>query len=325
MSYTHLTEDERYQIKEYLDDGLKQAEIARRLKRDPGTISRELNRNRGERGYRPAQAHRKAKERQKNNHGTARIDAELWPQVERALRQEHSPEQVCESRRAAGMATPSHERIYQHIYQDKAQGGTLHRHLRCQKAKRKRYGSGRDRRGQIRNRRSIDERPVAVERRERIGDWEGDTMLGKQESQAIVTLVERKSRFLVARKVPRRKAEPVRNAIISGLAGFDDFVQTLTFDNGKEFALHNEVGVVLNAETYFADASAPWQRGANENTNGLLRQYVPKSESLDDLSEAELQSYVDKLNDRPRKCLGWKTPKQVMLAAAASKGVALPI
>ncbi|MFN4291673.1 MAG: IS30 family transposase [Permianibacter sp.] len=325
MIYTHLTEDERYQIKEYLDDGLIQAEIARRLMRDRGTISRELQRNRGERGYRPAQAQRMAKERQQNNHGLARIDAELWQHVERQLQQDHSPEQVCESRRAAGLPAPSHERIYQHIYQDKARGGTLHRHLRCQKAKRKRYGSGRERRGQIRNRRSIAERPVIVERREHVGDWEGDTVLGKQESQAVVTLVERKSRYLVARKVPRRKAEPVRNAIVSGLAGFDELVQTITFDNGKEFALHDEVAVALFADTFFADAFASWQRGANENTNGLLRQYIPKSESLDELSDAALQSYVDKLNDRPRKCLGWKTPRQVMLEAAASKGVALPI
>jgi IS30 family transposase len=244
--------------------------------------------------------------------------------VEAQVRLDHSPEQVCETRKVAGLDTPSHERIYQHIYADKAIGGTLHEHLRCRKKRRKRYGSGHHRRGQIRNRRCITERPAIVEQRARVGDWEGDTVIGKQESQAIVTLVERKTRFLVARKVSRRTADQVRDAIIGELAGYDIFVKTITFDNGKEFALHDEVALAFDADTFFAEPYSSWQRGLNENTNGLLRQYIPKSKSLDEVSETDLQFYVSRINDRPRKCLGWKTPRQVIHSAAKRKGVALP-
>jgi IS30 family transposase len=221
MNYTHLTEDERYQIKEYLDEGMKQVEIALRLSRNPSSVSREIRRNRGERGYRPRQAEQKARERQRNSHQGSQIAPDTWAGVEAQLRLDYSPEQVCETRRVAGLDTPSHERIYQHIYADKAIGGTLHEHLRCRKKRRKRYGSGHNRRGQIRNRRCITERPAIVEQRARVGDWEGDTVIGRQESQAIVTLVERKTRFLVARKVSRRTADQVRDAIIGELTGFD--------------------------------------------------------------------------------------------------------
>lgn len=323
MNYTHLTEDERYQIKEYLNDGLSQRAIAQRMGRHPGTISRELKRNRGERGYRPKQAQNKAKERQRNNHGRQRICMTVWADVDAQLRIDHSPEQICESRKAAGQATPSHEWIYQHIYANKAAGGTLHTHLRSQKQRRKRYGSGRSRRGQIRNRRPICERPAIVDTRTRVGDWEGDTVIGTQESQAIVTLVERKTGYLVARKVSRRTAENVRDAIIGEMEGLAAMVKTITFDNGKEFALHEEIASAFDAQTFFADPYASWQRGSNENTNGLLRQYIPKSMTLDEVNDADLQYYVKLINNRPRKRLGWKTPQQKFQAAAKRKGVAL--
>lgn len=325
MSYTHLTEDERYQIKDFLNDRLTQSEIARRLARDPATISRELRRNLGERGYRPKQAQNMASERQRNSHGKPRIAPEIWLEVEAQLRLEHSPEQICESRKSAGKESPSHERIYQHVYANKASGGVLYKHLRCQKARRKRYGGGRDRRGQIPNRRGISERPKIVEQRTRIGDWEADTVIGKQESQAIVTVVERKTGFLVARKVRRRTAENVRDAIIEEFSGIGVLVKTITFDNGKEFALHDDLAVAFDAKTYFADPYSSWQRGTNENTNGLLRQYIPKSVSLDEVSDADLQFYVDRINDRPRRRLNWKTPRQKLQAAAKRKGIALSI
>lgn len=324
MNYTHLTEDERYQIKEWYDEKVSQAEIARRLERDPGTISRELKRNQGERGYRPRQAHLKAQERKNNNHGQKRISDDVWKEIEGQLKLDHSPEQICGSRKLQKLATPSHESIYLYVYADQESGGTLYTHLRCQKKNRKRYGGGGEKRGQIRNRKRISERPAVVENRSRVGDWEGDTIQGKQESRSVVTLVERKTRFMVARKVEQRKAEQVRNAIISEFACYDGLVQTITFDNGKEFALHEEVATALNADIYFADPYASWQRGLNENHNGLLRQYIPKSVSLDELTQEQLQKYVDKLNDRPRKCLGYQTPRQVMQAEAQKLGVALP-
>ena len=324
MNYTHLTEDERYQIKEWHDERVSQSEIAARLKRAPSTVSRELTRNMGERGYRPRQAQLKAQDRKKNNHGQKRISIDIWAEIEEQLKLDHSPEQVCGSRKLNGLATASHESIYLYVYADKDAGGRLHKHLRCQKKKRKRYGNGGEKRGQIRNRKRISERPLIVEARSREGDWEGDTVQGKQESQSIVTLVERKTRFMVARKVVQRKADQVRNAIISGFACYDGLVHTITFDNGKEFALHDEIATALTTAIYFADPYASWQRGLNENHNGLLRQYIPKSISLDELTEEQLQDYVDKLNDRPRKCLGYQTPRQVMLAEAMKLGVALP-
>lgn len=324
MNYTHLTEDERYQIKELLDEGMSPTVIARQLGRAPSTISRELKRNRGERGYRPRQAQLKAKERQLLNHGMTRIDAEVWCEIEEQLRLDLSPEQVVGSRQLANKMTPSHEWIYRHIYRDKNNGGDLHTHLRCQKKRRKRYAGGRDKRGQIRNRCSISERPAVVEKRSRVGDWEADTVLGKQESMAIVTLVERKTGYLVARKVEQRKAEQVRNAIIIELSGFDEFVKTITFDNGKEFAEHDIIAEVLDAKTYFADPNASWQRGSNENTNGLLRQYIPKSTSLDDISDIDLQWFVERINKRPRKRLGWKSPHHEFYTAIQEHGVALP-
>ena len=324
MSYTHLTEDERYQIKEWLDEGKSQAFMARKLDRSPSTISRELSRNRGERGYRPRQAQLKAEERKQLNHGMPRIDTAVWTEVEAQLRLDLSPEQIVGSRELAEKPTPSHERIYQHIYEDKANGGTLYTHLRCKRKRRKRYAGGRDKRGQIRNRRSISERPKVVEKRARVGDWEADTILGKQESMAIVTVVERKTGYLVARKVKQRKAEQVRNAIVVELASYEKFVKTITFDNGKEFAEHETIAEALNAETFFAAPYASWQRGSNENTNGLLRQYIPKSMSLDALSNYELQCIVERINNRPRKRLGWRSPYQLFHAAIDEHGVALP-
>jgi Transposase and inactivated derivatives, IS30 family len=237
-AYTQLTQEQRYQITAMKKTGNRQTEIAKELGVHKGTISRELRRNAGERGYRPKQAHEKALGRRTT--GTVRIGVEVWKIVEEKLRQDWSPEQVSGwLKRDAGKRL-SHEWIYQHILADKETGGDLYRHLRCHKKRRKRYGSY-DRRGKLPNRVSIEERPPMVEQRQRLGDWEADTLVGKGHRGALVSLVERKSRYTLLWPVERRQADLVRQATISLLLPFVDQVHTITGDNGKEFAEHAQI------------------------------------------------------------------------------------
>ena len=200
--YTQLTRDERYQIYALRKAGHSQKEIAEVLRRNPSTISRELGRNKGLKGYRPEQAHRLAQNRKKERDRT-RIPESTWARVEQLLREDWSPEQISGWLTREEGVSVSHERIYQHVYEDKRRGGDLHRHLRCQKPRRKRYGHY-DRRGQIRERVSIDERPEVVEARSRIGDWEADTVIGKLGGAVLVTLVERRSRLSLIALAPNK-------------------------------------------------------------------------------------------------------------------------
>ena len=311
MRYTQLTQEERYQICALLKAELNQTDIAMILNRHKSTISREIRRNTGLRGYRPKQAQRLTEERRQNK-VYPRISNTIWSDVEKLLRQDWSPEQISlwlESEKGIAI---SHEWIYQYIYQDKTYGGNLHRHLRCQKQRRKRYGSY-NCRGQLIDRVSIDDRPAVVDLRSRIGDWELDTIIGKGHRQAIVSLTERKSRYTLIQKVKRKTAQCVTNAIINLLSPVSDQVLTLTSDNGKEFADHQTIADKLNAKFYFAHPYASWERGLNENTNGLIRQYFPKSRDFTTITQKEINQAMNKLNNRPRKCLGIKTPNQIFL------------
>ena len=223
-----------------------------------------------------------------------------------------SPEQVSLWLKKFYNICVSHEWIYQYILQDKANGVKLHQHLRCQKQRRQRYGSY-SRRGQITDRVSIDERPDEVDLRSRIGDWELDTIIGKGHKQAIVSLTERKSRYALIQKVEQKTSECVSNAIINLLSPFSESVITMTSDNGKEFADHKHIADKLDAQFYFAHPYASWERGLNENTNGLIRQYFPKDRDFRTITQKEINQTMHKLNNRPRKCLGMKTPNQVFL------------
>jgi IS30 family transposase len=306
MSYKQLTQEQRYQIY-----ALKQAEqqskkIAEIIGVHASTISRELKRNLGKKGYRPKQANQKAQERK---HGAKkRIGIETWKYIEQKLIKEWSPEQVSGRLKSHHKIKISHEWIYQYILANKAVGGSLYKHLRCQKRNRKRYGSN-ERRGSLPNRRSIDERPVIVEERSRIGDWESDTIIGKGHKQAIVTLVERKSRLLLMEKVERRTAEKVGEVTIRMLS--TEIRETLTSDNGKEFASHELVAEALGVGYFFAHPFSSWERGTNENTNGLVRQYFPKHSAFTIITHQDIIAVMDKLNNRPRKCLGFMTPNEV--------------
>ncbi len=307
-AYTQLTQEQRYQISAMKKIGHRQKEIAEEIGVHKSTISREVRRNTGERGYRPKQAHEKAMGRRSKS--KVQIGEVVWEIVEEKLRQDWSPEQVSGWLKRAGRPSLSPEWIYQHILVDQAAGGDLYSHLRCHKKRRKRYGSY-DRRGKLPNRVSIEERPALVEQRERLGDWEADTLVGKAHQGALVSLVERKSRYTLLWPVARRQADLVRRATISLLLPFVDRVHTITGDNGKEFAEHMQIAETLKAAFYFAHPYSAWERGTNENTNGLVRQYFPKSTNFSKITDAQSVYAADKLNQRPRKCLAFRTPFEV--------------
>ena len=319
--YTQLTQEERYQIYVLKKEKVSLTRIAELLGRNKSTISRELRRNRGCRGYRPKQAHEKALERRCDK-AKKRIDDATWQQVDALLRKEWSPEQIAGRMAIEQDVSISHEWIYQHVYADKQSGGDLHTHLRCQKTRRKRYGSY-DRRGRIPNQVSIDERPDVVDDKKRIGDWEGDTVIGKGQRGALVTLVERKSLYTIIRAVTRKTAGAVRRAVVDGLAPYIDRVHTITYDNGREFADHEGMASDLDAQIFFAHPYTPCERGVNENTNGLIRQYFPKEQDLSAITDLEIEQAMDRLNHRPRKTLGFRTPYEVFFNTKSSLTVAL--
>ena len=305
MKYNHLSQNERYQIFALMKAGLNQTQVALTLGRSKSTISREIQRNSGLKGYRPKQATLKSEVRALGSRNAKKVSVDTLKSAFDLVRQEWSPEQI------AGTMNISHETVYRHVYADKDCGGKLFMHLRSQKKRRKRYASGRQRRGQIPNRRSIHERPAVVDLRLEVGHWEGDTVIGARHKQAIVTLVERKSGYAKLFKVKNKTAELVSAAMIKSLKPFDGLVDTITLDNGKEFADHQRVDLELGSTIYFADPFASWQRGTNQNFNGLLRQYIPKDRPLSTVTQEELKMIENKLNHRPRKRLGFRTPHEV--------------
>lgn len=306
-TYSQLTYNQRYHIYTFLKAGFCQSEVAKEIGVHKSTISRELKRNRGGRGYRPKQAQRFAMERQKKS--KSRIKPEDWKLVEALIGKEWSPEQISNFFRDNQIMHISHEWIYQYIYKDKRDGGNLWKHLRCRKKRRKRYGSY-EKRGQIPNRKWIDARPQLVEDRSRLGDWEADTIIGKGKKGAIVTLVDRKSRYLRMGVVARRTKEAVKEMMISLLEDLP--VHTITCDNGREFTDHEGIAKELGTEVYFAHPYASWERGTNENTNGLIRQYIPKSTEFTEITNEDIQFVENRLNTRPRKCLSFKPPVVIL-------------
>jgi transposase, IS30 family len=276
-------------------------------------LSRELSLGRGQRGYHAEQACAKASERSQRSRNARRVDSKVWSDVGFYLGIQWSPEEI------AAKVAVSHESVYLHVYTSKAAGGGLHAHLRSQKPRRKRHLCGRDRRGQIPNRRPISERPSHIEDRKQVGHWEGDTVIGAAHQQAIVTLVERKSGFAVLAKVLNKSVDLVGRAIEARLLPLNARVKTLTVDNGKEFADHQAIDQAidqaLGIQSYFADPYCSWQRGSNENFNGLLRQYIPKKRHMETVTDEELTMIEDRLHHRPRKRLGFKTPHEVFHAS----------
>jgi len=306
--YSQLGSEERYYIEVAIKSGSSLNKIAQSLNRSQSSISRELKRNSGQRGYRHKQAHRFAQERHRHKPKSVKMVGEVKALVSQYIREDWSPEQVVGRLNADGIINLHHETVYQHILEDKRNGGDLHTHLRHRnKTYRKRYGSAHNRTG-IPNRVDIDQRPEEANNRERIGDWEADTIIGKNHQGAIVTLDERKSKVRLAAPLKRKKAQELNDAMVKLLKPVKQFVKTITYDNGKEFTLHEAVAESISCDTFFAKPYHSWERGQNENANGLLRQYFPKAMELTNLTFPDVWRAVDKLNNRPRKCLGYKTP-----------------
>lgn len=315
MSYKQLTEDERYHISGLLKARYTQAEIAIELKRSPSTISREIKRNSGGCGYRPKQAHNSSQERRCQAYKHIKFTPELLAHVIECLEKKWSPDQISQHTQAQGKNTVSHERIYQFIAEDKRVGGELYKHLRHGHKQRKKRCNRPERRGSIKNRIGIENRPAIVEERSRIGDWELDTIIGKNHKGVLVTLVDRFSLKTLIKKLDSKHAALVTAACIEKLRPYKHLTHTATSDNGKEFAGHQEIAKQLGLDFYFANPYASWERGTNENTNGLIRQYVPKGTRISDYNDAYIQHVEDELNNRPRRVLGYQTPNQVFAAS----------
>ncbi|MCJ7615957.1 MAG: IS30 family transposase [Desulfobacterales bacterium] len=325
MSYTHLSSNERYVISHLVLYGLSLREISRRLQRHHSTISREIKRNRPTYAddavywYEPAQEFADQRKRIPH-HWIRKSNAQLMNYLKCKLMQDWSPEEI------AGrlivdypnneLMRVSHETIYLWIYSDAINGGNLYIHLRRlhkRRRKQRRYGSCR---GLIAGRVSISVRPEVVETRERFGDWEGDTVEGAKGSGGIASHVERKSRYLVAAKLSDKTANTMTIASIKAFRRIPKVMRkTLTVDNGKEFSQFKQLEKKTGFCIYFADPYSSWQRGSNENTNGLIRQYFPKGTNFRDITSKDLAFVVKKLNHRPRKCLNYQTPHEIIYGA----------
>lgn len=312
-TYTQLTRGKRYQIRALLKAGFSQSKVAFYLRVHKSTISREIRRNMGLKGYRPWQAHEKTLSRRYAAAKRFKMTPAMSELVEYYIRQDFSPEQVSGFLALQHNVRISHETIYKHIWSDKRRGGTLYKHLRHSKRiYKKRYGT-KESRGRIGGQVSIDLRPAVVDAKTRVGDWELDTMTGKNSKGYLVTVVERKSKLTLIKRVPDRQSDQVAKAVIQLLRPLKEKVLTITVDNGKEFARHTKISKSLKADLYFAHPYHAWERGLNENTNGLLRQYFPKKMDFRKIDDKTIEHAMNRLNNRPRKTLGFLTPSEVFL------------
>ena len=309
---------ERLKIEDLYRQGLGITAIAKRIKRAPSTVSREIKHNSSSQEYMAHMASQQARTRLSESRYVPRKMTQAFKKKLKALlKKGWSPEQISGRLKYQGLSI-SHEAIYQWIWANKQHQGKLYRYLkRHGRTYRKRISSYRDR-GQIRHRVDIDQRPKIVEQRSRVGDWEIDSIVGKGHRGAIISMVERNTRFTKIIKVNDRKAARVAASLVKQLRKFKSKVLTITSDNGKEFAYHQHVSNALSADFFFAKPYSAWQRGTNENTNGLVRYYLPKGTDFSMLTHKDIQKIEDALNNRPRKCLGFKTPKELMDFALAA-------
>jgi len=323
MAYKQLTERERYQIEALKDAGFTQTAIAARIGKSPSTVNRELKRNSDSKGYRGSLAIKRTDRRRRGAKKRIKLDVPMQSMIKSLLGEYYSPEQISGRLKLALEVEISHETIYRHIWGDKKSGGDLYKFLRTQGKRYRKRGSSKDKRGQIKNAVSIDERPAIVDEKSRIGDWEIDTVIGKNHKQALVTIVERKTKFMVMKKVENKTAELVAAATIELLRPYKDRVLTITADNGKEFAHHEKVARALDCDYYFAHPYSSWERGLNENTNGLIRQFFLKGSRFEEITERMVKRVKGLLNRRPRKTLGYATPTEAFFEKSFGENFAL--
>lgn len=312
--YQQLAPEQRYTIRTLKARGESNRKIAATINVHPRTVDRELKRNTGLRGYREKQAHEKAlKRRMQPKLHLQKLTTDTRNYIlDKLCNEQWSPTQISRRLRKETGVKLSHQLIYAFIWADQKKGGSLYSHLRRRKKPYAKRGSnGKTSRGRIPHRVDISERPPEASNRERLGDLEVDLIMEKGNKGALVSLVDRKSRYLWLLKVSGKTAA---EAIIERLA--KETIHTLTFDNGKEFARHWKIGEKLGIATFFAEPYSSWQRGTNENTNGLVRQYFPKGTDFGRVSEAVVAEVEQKLNNRPREVLGFATPQEVQRQAA---------
>lgn len=314
MNYKQLIDSQRYQIESYLKAGYSQAKIAKTIGVHKSTISRELKRNSKTRSYNAAFAITISAERKKEAYKHSILNSSMKHYInDKLVNHQWSPEQIKGRCDLQGIDMVSVERIYQYIYVNQSQGGVLYTHLRTARRWRKKRLNRKHQRGQIPNRIMIDKRPEIVNTKMRFGDWEVDTIIGSKHKSAILTITERKSHFELMAKTDGTKASSIKKQMINLLAPFKQLVKTITSDNGKEFALHQLIADKLQADFYFANPYSPWQRGLNEYQNKLIRQYLPKKTDFNTINQQTINMIIKKLNNRPRKTLGYKTPNEVFL------------
>lgn len=313
MRIKQLTQKERYHIWASLKRGVSQKNIAKTIGVHPSTICREIQRNKdvATQEYHYAFAQTKSQRRQKSKRKYTVLTSKIKTYIKSKLKEDWSPEQIAGRMKRDKGFSVCHETIYRYIYYNKQRGGKLYQYLRHKNKKHHSRSNTYQRRGIIIDRVSIDKRPKIVEKKNRIGDFEIDTVIGRHHIGALVTIVDRKSKFTLIKKVESKKAEEVSKALISMLTPLKPITKTITSDNGKEFAYHKEVSESLDTDFYFAHPYSSWERGLNEHTNGLIRQYLPKKTDLTQISKEEIITIQNKLNHRPRKVLKYRTPYEV--------------
>jgi len=320
MKYTQLTLSKRYHISTLNKQGFSQKDIAKEVGVHPSTISRELRRNSDKvRGYNAeiAQVHSTQREMRKVKRSS--LSKQIEKYIRSKLKQDWSPEQISGRMKLDIGVYVVHETIYRYIYANKSKGGRLYKYLRHKNKKYHSRSSNYHSRGTIIDRRMIDTRPKIVEKKSRIGDLEIDTVIGKNHKGALVTVVDRKSKFVLIKNVPNKEANVVTAALIEMIQPIKNITHTITSDNGKEFAYHKQVAAALDTNFYFANPYHSWERGLNEHTNGLIRQYLPKKSSFLNISKEEIITIQNRLNHRPRKVLGYKTPYEVFMKEFSRK------
>lgn len=317
---SHLTQEQRYTIEILHNENYSQTEIANRIGKDKSVICRELKRNCDKRNgkYRASLAHRRCEKRHSDKNKIIYFTKEVKDYVDCWIKEDYSPEQIVGTARKVGVNCVSHERIYQYIWKDKKEGGDLCTHLRTQGKTYRKRGASKDKRGQIVGRIGIEERPEIVDKKQRIGDVEIDLIVSSNGN--LLTMNDRATGISKIRKVNTKEAKEVQEAINEALQEWKPFLKTITSDNGKEFAQHQVVAKELDVNYYFARPYHSWERGANENMNGLIRQYFPKRMSFENITDQQVQYVEDKLNNRPRKKHGFQSPNEVFLQTLNNNG-----
>jgi transposase, IS30 family len=314
MSYHQITSGERYRLSALRAQGLSNPQIARAMGRHRSTIWREVRRNAHptDGRYKVEKANQRANGRRRRSRSHPRFSPQQLSQVWLLIQCKLSPEQVSGYLCRMGRLHISHETIYRHIWHDKRHGGGLHRHLRCAiKRRRKRYGAY-DSRGRLANKRMIQERPASVEDRRQPGHWEIDTVMGKGSRHCILTVVERRSGYTLIGRLASRTKEQATAKTIELIQKHRLHFRTITADNGTEFHGHADIEAATGVPFYFANPHHSWERGTNENTNGLIRQYLPKNTSMRSLTQDDCDQIAKALNTRPRKRHEYRTPEDVL-------------